>query len=103
MTAAEKQRWKFLRETWLKQIAQDVELPFHVYKIAYFLAARVNDKTHEFYPSADKLSKRIRCQPTLIRGALDLLAKRGHIAELKTHWETRAKYYRPMINQKTAP
>jgi hypothetical protein len=85
--AAEAQHWKLVRERWLTQIAQDAELPFHVYKIAYFLAALTNDKTHQCWPRTDKSAKKIGYRSSLVRRAIDLLAQHGHMIQVDSPGE----------------
>jgi hypothetical protein len=71
-----------IRVAWLLQIARDDAVPDRVYKIAYFIAPRINRKTNEVWPAADKIAQRLGWRRTGVADAIALLVSRGYLVEL---------------------
>jgi hypothetical protein len=97
--SADQFRWTVVRPKWLAQIAADQDVPFHVYKTAFFLAALANDKTHEVWPRANKLARKLGYKPHLVTEAIKLLVDRGHMVRIAGHPTSGPvpKYYRLVV------
>jgi hypothetical protein len=91
------QRWRFVREKWLKRVAADKKIPFDVYEAAFLLAGIVNDKTHEVWAPSSKLARAMSRQKTT--NAIRLLVCRGHLTEVDDpqRGKPRPKYYRCIV------
>jgi hypothetical protein len=101
-SSVEAHRWKVVREKWLAIIAADAAVPFHIYKVAYFIAGLVDDRTHEVWPQPTKLAKAIGYRHSLVSNGINLLAERGYLIEVsdpKPKPQQHSRRYRAMVSK----
>jgi hypothetical protein len=92
--------WKEIRERWLAQVSRDPNTRDFVFKVAYFLASRVDKKTHEIWPENTKIARRFGMRTAAVQIALDRLVSGGHLELLHyshSAMQPRCKIYRPIV------